>query len=127
MGFCSSRCRLNTVSRGSIMRFPRLYSLFCTIGLPIIASALALLISLLFWPLFAPNPLLLFWIALFVSIWYGGLVAGLVTVFLVFFSTNYFFFTPQSVLVGVLADFVRLAALLLFVALIDYGIRTHRR
>lgn len=102
------------------MQYLRPYSFFVTVILPVIASAIALLISLLFPELFAASPLLLFWIALFVSIWYGGLIAGLITVFFAFLSANYFFFTPSYVFVGVPADFVRLTGLLVFVALIYY-------
>lgn len=109
------------------MQYLRRYPFFVTVILPIIASVIALLVSLLFPQLFAANPLLLFWIALFVSIWYGGLLAGLVCVVLSFLSTNYFFFTPQSVFLGVPADFVRLVSLLVFVALMDYAKRSQRQ
>ncbi|GAB4201854.1 MAG: hypothetical protein Fur006_54770 [Coleofasciculaceae cyanobacterium] len=75
----------------------RFYHRFKPYGVSVLATALALLITLWQTTLFAPTPALLFFIAIILSNWYGGLRSGLLAAVLSTLAINYFFIPPLFV------------------------------
>ncbi|MDZ8030223.1 PAS domain S-box protein [Nostoc sp. DedSLP04] len=63
-------------------------------GVAFLSVALALLATLLLHPYLMPTPAALFFAAVMVSAWYGGLGPGLLATLLSTFAVNYFFFKP---------------------------------
>jgi PAS domain S-box-containing protein len=66
-------------------------------GFSVLATAIALLITLWQKTLFAPTPAVLFFIAIILSNWYGGLRSGLLAAVLSTLAINYFFIPPLFV------------------------------
>ena len=78
------------------------------VALPIVATALATLVTWFLWPYIAPTASPLFFLAVMISAVYGGVVAGFVATCLAAFSTAFFFMAPTlSLRVGP-ADVFRL-------------------
>ena len=94
-------------------------------GVGIAAVAVALLISLLMRDFIASTPLLLFFAAVLVATWYGGLVVGVFAAILALLSANTFFFVPRS-LAGTPNDLARFFILILFACLV-YILRRSRQ
>lgn len=70
-------------------------------GLAVLAVAIALLVKLLLTPLIAgESPFLLFFGAVMVSAWYGGMGPGLLATILAALMSNYFFLVPLYSFVG---------------------------
>ena len=63
-------------------------------GIALLSVALALGATLLLNPYLTPTPAALFYVAVMVSAWYGGLGPGLVATVLSTLAINYFFFKP---------------------------------
>ena len=63
-------------------------------GIALLSVAFALGATLLLNPYLAPTPAALFYVAVMVSAWYGGLVPGLLATVLSTLAINYFFFKP---------------------------------
>ena len=93
-------------------------------------SALALLISLLFRPVFESNPFLLFFVAVAASTSIGGLGPGIVTILFAVVAVEVFFFTGGRSTDTVLLDLIRLTAFVLaalFIASIHQRLERSRR
>ena len=58
------------------------------------AAVVALVLSLLVRPILEPTPFLLFFAAIALSAWYGGLLPGCLTTALALVATNYFLIPP---------------------------------
>jgi PAS domain S-box-containing protein len=76
----------------------RFYNRFKPYGVSVLATTIALLITLCQKNLFAPTPALLFFMAIILSNWYGGLKPGLLAAVLSTLAINYFFIPPLFVL-----------------------------
>lgn len=63
-------------------------------GIALLSVALALWATLLLNPYLTPTPAALFYVAVMVSAWYGGLKPGLLATVLSTLAINYFFFKP---------------------------------
>jgi PAS domain S-box-containing protein len=111
---------MNNIRRDDV----RQYSL--QFGIGIAAVAAALLLSLLLRDFISATPLLLFFAAVLVSTWYGGLVVGVFSAILSLLSANYFFFTPQALIQADPTAFGRVLILLLFAGLV-YVLRRSRQ
>ncbi|WP_404785925.1 ATP-binding protein [Altericista sp. CCNU0014] len=82
-------------------------------GVALLSVALALGLTLLLLPWLYPTPAALFFMAVMVSAWYGGLRAGLVAIVLSTVAIKYFFFEPYySFTVNNLGAVVRLTVFL---------------
>jgi PAS domain S-box-containing protein len=83
-------------------------------GVALIAPLCVALVMQLTWPLFEQTPVSLFLLSVMLSAWYGGLRAGLVTVFFSSLIADYFFIQPYlSLGLPRWADVVYLGTLLL--------------
>lgn len=73
-------------------------SQFWRYGVALLAVAIALAVKLFLATRFhQDSPFMLFFFAILVSTWYGGIAAGLVATALAAFLSNYFFLSPQYV------------------------------
>ena len=96
-------------------------------GVAVGAAALAMLLTLLLWPLTAQIPYLLFFAAVMVSAWYGGLGPGLLTTALAAAGSTYFLLPPfYSLAVDTLDNVIRLG-LFVFVALMISFLNARRQ
>ncbi len=79
-------------------------------GIVVLIVALTLVLMLLLdpWLGMSKTPFLLFFSAVMVSAWHGGLKSGLLATFLSIILSNYFFFPPEYSLKFALSDFVRM-------------------
>ena len=87
-------------------------------------SALALVLSLLFRPVFQPNPFLLFFVATAISTSIGGLGPGIVSIVLAVIAVNVFFWDESNAAGADALDLVRMA---LFVVAALIIASTHQR
>jgi signal transduction histidine kinase len=95
-------------------------------GTAVLTDALALLLTLLLWPLIEPTITPLFFVAVMVSAWYGGLGPGLLATILAAFASAYFFIPPLYSLNMGWDDLLRLGVFLL-VALAVNSLTVARR
>ena len=91
------------------------------------AALLTLLLSELLRPIILPNPFLLFFAAIAISAWYGGIGPGLLTTGLTVVAASYFFQPPFYAIKLDLLDIVRLMAFSLVAVLISSLSETRRR
>jgi PAS domain S-box-containing protein len=82
------------VSGGPEMRLPANPSLLQRYGFAIGVSVLALAISLVFFPLFERTPFLMFFPAVVLAAWFGGLGPGLIATVLALLFSDYFLLAP---------------------------------
>lgn len=84
-------------------------------GIAALAVALAMLLMLLFnpWVAMTQSPFLIFFGAIMVSAWYGGLGAGLFATFLSAVLSTYFFVNPIGSLLSNFSEMVRLSLFVL--------------
>lgn len=94
-----------TVKRSKMQRY----------GVAVLAVVLAILLMLLLnpWVGMSQSPFLMFFGAVMVSAWYGGMGAGLVATILSALLSSYFFIYPTYWLVVELSDIVRLSVFVL--------------
>ena len=98
----------------------RVYNRFKPYGVSVLATAIALLITLWQKTLFAPTPALLFFIAIILSNWYGGLKSGLLAAVLSTLAINYFFIPPLFVFtLASLSEAVRLGIFILVAFIVN--------
>ncbi|MBH8552559.1 PAS domain S-box protein [Nostocaceae cyanobacterium CENA357] len=101
-------------------------------GIVVLIVALTLVLMLLLdpWLGMSKTPFLLFYSAVMVSAWHGGLKSGLLATFLSTILSNYFFFPPEYSLKFAPSDFVRMVLFasqgLLFSILCE-ALRTNKR
>ncbi|MBE9170613.1 PAS domain-containing protein [Pleurocapsales cyanobacterium LEGE 06147] len=96
-------------------------------GIALFSTALALGITLLFAPLIDPIPKSLFFLAVMVSAWYGGLGPGLVATVLSTLAINYCFVPPLSSLkIAEPGSIIRLGVFVMAALLIG-GLNESRR
>src|SRR5438067_8618085 len=81
--------------------------------------ALALVLTLLLWPMIQPRLFPLFVAAVMVSAWYGGLGPGLLATALTVVVIDHFFLPPPSTRIIALDTFLRLAVFVLVACLIS--------
>ncbi len=97
----------------------------------LLAVGSALLLTLLLQPLLEPTIFLLFFAAVAVSAWYGGMEAGLLATTLSTLGVSYFFLEPVfSLLVANLDSIVRLGLFVLvttFISLLNSELRTAKQ
>jgi PAS domain S-box-containing protein len=96
-------------------------------GVALGSVALALLLSLLFRSLIDPNPFLLFFAAVALSAWMGGLRAGLVATGLAALVTDYILIPPAYALSLAPTDLARVIGFVLIALLISGLSEAHRR
>jgi PAS domain S-box-containing protein len=94
-----------TATRSQVQRY----------GVAVLAVVLAMLLMLLFnsWVAMTQSPFLMFFGAVMVSAWYGGMGAGLLATLLSALLSNYYFVYPTYSLVLDLSDSVRLSLFVL--------------
>ncbi|MBI3950424.1 MAG: PAS domain S-box protein, partial [Acidobacteria bacterium] len=95
-------------------------------GVAILSVALALLLTLRFSPLKNDSPFPLFFAAVMLSTWYGGLGPGLLATFCSVLGADYFILHPAYSLIVGLADLLRLGAFVL-VALLTSSLMAARQ
>ncbi|MBN3922118.1 PAS domain S-box protein [Nostoc sp. NMS4] len=96
-------------------------------GVALLSVALALRTTLLLNPYLTPTPAALFFAAVMVSAWYGGLGPGLLATVLSTLAVNYFFFKPLYPLnITNLNIVVPLVAFMLTAGLISWLNESHR-
>ncbi|MBD1933362.1 MULTISPECIES: hybrid sensor histidine kinase/response regulator [Cyanophyceae] len=89
-------------------------------GVAVISTGMALQLTLLLKPLIAPTILPLFYAAVTVSAWYGGMKPGLLATILSTLVINYFFVAPvYSLAIASLNDILRLGVFVLVTLLIS--------
>ncbi|HKA55099.1 MAG TPA: ATP-binding protein [Candidatus Binatia bacterium] len=88
-------------------------------GVAAAAAGLALWLTLLLWPMIKPSVSPLFFAAVMVSAWYGGLGPGLLATALAVGAIDYFFLPPPSTRVIALDEFLRLSVFVLVALLIS--------
>src|SRR5690242_1397393 len=88
---------------------------------------IALLLSILFRPIVDPNPFILFFAAVAVSAWYGGLYAGLLSALVSLVVTNYFLILPFNAFTFIAIEIVRGAVFFFVAGLISYLSEARRR
>lgn len=93
------------------MRLPANPSPLQRYGLAVGVSVLALVISVIFFPLFERTPFLLFFPAIVLSAWFGGLGPGLLATVLALVLSDYFLLAPLN---SLSADPTELAPLVVF-------------
>ena len=89
--------------------------------------ALAALLSNLFYPLIAPNPFLLFFAAVALSAWYGGLGPSVLAIVLGLIVSSFIFIKPFSVVPVDMIALVRLGGFTLVATLISLLSEARRR
>jgi C4-dicarboxylate-specific signal transduction histidine kinase len=94
-------------------------SLLLRYGVAIVAAVLALLLTLLLWPMIKPSVSPLFFAAVMLSAWYGGLGPGLLATALAVVAIDYFFLPPPSTRIIALDEFLRLGVFVLVALLIS--------
>lgn len=99
------------------MRLPANPSPLQRYGLAVGVSVLALVLSLVFFSLFGRTPFLLFFPAVVLSAWFGGLGPGLLATLLALVLSDYFLLAP---LYSITADPVELAPLVVFAAVAGF-------
>lgn len=106
-------------------------SLLAPYAVALLAVGSALLLTLLLQPLLKPTIFLLFFAAVAVSAWYGGIEAGLLTTALSTFAVSYFFLEPVfSLSVASLDSIRRLGLFVLvttFISLLNSELRTAKQ
>lgn len=99
---------------------PLIANRFKPYGVSVLATALAVLITLFLKPLLTPTLSAFFFIAIVVSTWYGGLKPGLLATLLSTLAINYFFIPPLfAFTIASLSDVVRQGAFTLAALLIN--------
>lgn len=89
-------------------------------GMAVMTVVLALILTLLLRPLLEPSVFQLFYAAVAISAWYGGMRPGLLSAALSTFVSNYFFITPfYSLNISNTAGFVRLGVFVLVTLIIS--------
>jgi PAS domain S-box-containing protein len=96
-------------------------------GVALGSVALALLLSLLFRSLIEPNPFLLFFAAVALSAWMGGLRVGVVATALAALVTNYILLPPAYALSFAPTELARMTGFVLVALLITGLSEAHRR
>jgi PAS domain S-box-containing protein len=89
--------------------------------------ASALLLSLLARPLVEPNPFLLFFAAIAISAWYGGIWSGLLATLLSVLLTSFFLIRPFSAFSLTTIDALRVAVFAFVAMLISLATEERRR
>ncbi|MEH1867574.1 MAG: PAS domain S-box protein [Nostoc sp.] len=106
-------------------------SLLAPYAVALLAVGSALLLTLLLQPLLKPTIFLLFFAAVAVSSWYGGMEAGLLATALSTLAVSYFFLEPVfSLLVASLDNIRRLGLFVLvttFISLLNSELRTAKQ
>ncbi|MEO8607285.1 MAG: PAS domain S-box protein [Chloroflexota bacterium] len=106
---------------------PKYSSFFWRYGMALVSCSVALLISLLFPNIFLPNPFLLFFLAIVISVISGGLLAGLIAIVFTILTVNYFLITPDSGFSISSNELVRFVVFAAVALLISWVIETRRR
>src|ERR1051326_8895447 len=88
-------------------------------GSAVATVALALALTLLLWPMIQPSVFLLFFAAVMMSVWYGGLGPGLLATALTVVVIDYFILPPPSTRIIALDTFLRLGVFVLVALLIS--------
>lgn len=96
-------------------------------GAAVLAVAIALILTLLSGSLLKPTPTTLFFTASILSVWYGGLGAGVLAVMLSILAIHYFFIPPLYSLTLHLGDFLRAGAFTLGILICHSLIGNQRR
>ena len=110
----------NTIPDNKKTKEPLIANQFKPYGVSVLATAIALLITLWQKTLFAPTPTLLFFIAIILSNWYGGLRSGILAAVLSTLAINYFFIPPLFVLtLATLSEAVRLGIFILVAFIVN--------
>lgn len=86
-------------------------------GSAVATVALALVLTLLLWPMIQPSVFLLFFAAVMVSAWYGGLGPGLLATALTVVVIDYLFLPPPSMRIIALDTSLRLGVFVLIALL----------
>ncbi|WGV24694.1 hybrid sensor histidine kinase/response regulator [Halotia branconii] len=103
---------------------------FAPYAVALLAVSIALLLTLLLQPLLNPTVFLLFFAAVAVSAWYGGMEVGILAIILSTLAVNYFFIQPVFSLVVDLSSLVRLTLFMLvtfLMSLLTSELRTARQ
>src|SRR5687768_13478892 len=106
--------------------FPRRPSVEVRYIVAIGAAVVALVLSLLLRPIIEPTPFLLFFAAVALSAWYGGLLPGCLTAALAVVATNYFLIPPYNAFSLSLNDLTR-GVIFVFVAALISSLTEARR
>jgi PAS domain S-box-containing protein len=110
----------------SVQRMMTRNSPLLSYGVALLSVALALAFSLLLGSFIQPTPLALFYVAVMVSAWYGGLKPGLVATVLSILAINYFIPPYNSLSIVNPGNLVRLGVFVIITLLIN-GLDQARR
>jgi signal transduction histidine kinase len=94
-------------------------SLLLPYGVAAVAAVLAMVLTAVLWPLLKPSVPSLFFAAVMVSAWYGGLGPGLLATALAAVAIEYFFLPPPTTPIDAVDDFLLLGVFVLVALLIS--------